>query len=268
MIFTASAKIFKSVTIECRRDDGGGAQIHGRISVFVFANHYKFGFINSEINNAHFNSSNDWNERWNSLFDFGSYPNSTQNTYVIFNTASTTELWRILLKLLFVGGKRTNYLFVMESAHKFTDNNPQILFDYQSRIKNLFNPAKYEGTEKIVLHLRRGNDLTANVRFEEDNLIFLRLKVLHELYPNQIIRIYSNSTFLLPAEFIEFVIVDVESDPFQAISHMAAADVLIIAKSSMSYVAGIVCDGIVYSPTFWHPKLPNWFSVRELEIGN
>jgi hypothetical protein len=267
LIFTISAKVFNSVTIECKRDDGGGAQIHGRISVLVFANYYKFGFINSEINNAHFNSSHDWNERWNRLFDFRSYSSSTQNTHVIFKAVSTTELWKILLKLLFIGDKNANFLFIMESAHKFTDRNPQILFHYRTMIRTLFNPVKYHGTESIVLHLRRGSDLTANVRFEEDGIIFARLKALRSLYPDQNIRVYSNSTFLLPYEFKEFVTVDTKSDPFQAISHMAAAEVLVIAKSSMSYVAGVVCNGMVYSPTFWHPKLPNWSSSTKLEIA-
>lgn len=268
MVFTVSSKIFDSVTLECKRDDGGGAQIHGRISVFVFANHYNFGFINSEIDNAHFNSTHDWNERWNQLFDFGLYSSPTQNAYVAFDAVSTTELWKILLKLIFVGDKSTKYHFIMESAHKFTDRNPHILFNHRAKIQGMFNPVKFNGAEKIVLHLRRGDDLTAKVRFEEDSIIFLRLMTLQELYPNQTIKIYSNATFLLPTEFDEFVILDTNSDPFQAISHMAAAEILIIAKSSMSYVAGIVCSGIVYSPTFWHPKLPSWLSSTKLEILN
>jgi hypothetical protein len=48
-------------------------------------------------------------------------------------------------------------------------------------------------------------------------------------------------------------------DPFLAIKEMSAANYLLIAKSSLSYVAALLCEGKVISPpNFWHRSLPKW----------
>ena len=48
-----------------------------------------------------------------------------------------------------------------------------------------------------------------------------------------------------------------------AIKRMARANVLIMSKSSLSYVAGIMSTSteIYYPPNFWHPKLDGWKSL-------
>lgn len=49
-------------------------------------------------------------------------------------------------------------------------------------------------------------------------------------------------------------------DPLDAIRDMASADYLIMARSSLSYIGGILNrHGTVYAaPGFWHKSLPNW----------
>jgi hypothetical protein len=54
-------------------------------------------------------------------------------------------------------------------------------------------------------------------------------------------------------------------DPLRSIELMAQADVLIMSKSSFSYVGGILNEkGIVYYPArFWHPPLSSWIIKTE-----
>ena len=64
--------------------------------------------------------------------------------------------------------------------------------------------------------------------------------------------------------------VDVEfmrgGDALDAIVQMRSMDVLILSKSSLSYVAAILAKNqeVIYPRGFWHPKLPHWIGLRSL----
>jgi hypothetical protein len=45
---------------------------------------------------------------------------------------------------------------------------------------------------------------------------------------------------------------------------MSIADILVIGKSSFSYVAGLYNTNTVYYFNFWHSPLNNWINVDEL----
>jgi hypothetical protein len=55
-------------------------------------------------------------------------------------------------------------------------------------------------------------------------------------------------------------------DPLSVIQEMANSDILIMSRSSFSYVAGILNQsGNVYFPaSFWHKPLANWQIMREI----
>jgi hypothetical protein len=55
-----------------------------------------------------------------------------------------------------------------------------------------------------------------------------------------------------------------ESDPLSMIRRMSQARYLIISRSSLSYVAGLInlSGEIHYPPEFWHPKLRHWKFMR------
>lgn len=55
-------------------------------------------------------------------------------------------------------------------------------------------------------------------------------------------------------------------DPLEAILEMTQSDYLITARSSLSYVAGILNEGgVIFSaPGFWHKPLPSWLNGGDL----
>lgn len=55
-------------------------------------------------------------------------------------------------------------------------------------------------------------------------------------------------------------------DPLEAILEMTQSDYLITARSSLSYVAGVLNKGgVIFSaPGFWHKPLPAWFNGGDL----
>jgi len=42
------------------------------------------------------------------------------------------------------------------------------------------------------------------------------------------------------------------------------ADILVLAKSSFSYVAGLLNDGIVVYEPFWHAPRPDWIGADKI----
>jgi hypothetical protein len=64
-----------------------------------------------------------------------------------------------------------------------------------------------------------------------------------------------------PDDFgVSKVVVHSGGDPIDAMIQMARASVLIVGRSSLSYIAGIMNEGgtVVGAPEFWHPSLARW----------
>ncbi|MGH6991011.1 MAG: hypothetical protein ACREE3_14020, partial [Stellaceae bacterium] len=58
----------------------------------------------------------------------------------------------------------------------------------------------------------------------------------------------------------------VNDDVFASFDNLVRADVLMMAKSSFSYVAGMLSEGIKLYEPFWHPPLAPWI-VRAPDGG-
>jgi hypothetical protein len=81
---------------------------------------------------------------------------------------------------------------------------------------------------------------------------------------------FSNGEMVVkPLEFtekdldVQRVLVHSGGDPIDAMLQMSKAELLILGRSSLSYVAGILSSGktVVAAPEFWHPPLSNWKSA-------
>jgi hypothetical protein len=75
-----------------------------------------------------------------------------------------------------------------------------------------------------------------------------------------------------PSQFQEFGNVEViqDIDPIKAWEMMASSDVLLMGKSSMSYIAGLIRGWrpVIYAK-FWHAGLTSWLEVeQELELSS
>jgi hypothetical protein len=61
----------------------------------------------------------------------------------------------------------------------------------------------------------------------------------------------------------------INGDPIKALEGMCTADVLIMSRSSFSYVAAILSkQGIIIYHPFWHSPLPEWVIATENNIGS
>lgn len=48
---------------------------------------------------------------------------------------------------------------------------------------------------------------------------------------------------------------------------MVASNILITSRSSLSYLAGLLTDGVVYYQPFWHPPKKDWHGILETKQG-
>jgi hypothetical protein len=259
-------RVKNQFTVTCRRDDGGGAQLHGRLSLIAFCMRFSIPWFNTPISGAHFSTGDNWDRNWNKLFEFEKMPGCSNDGRNWPERKVRGALGIALILLMNVGFKRPRKLvLVAESAHDYTNVFSSSFETAKNVFRQGFRPHPGAKAGGIVVHVRRGTDVTAEVRRETDQSIIARVSQLAHQHPELNVTIYSNEKipwqFAIPQNYV----LDYSSTPFEAVTHMATADFLIIAKSSMSYVAAIVCDGQVYSPDFWHPRLANWLSVSTLE---
>ena len=52
-----------------------------------------------------------------------------------------------------------------------------------------------------------------------------------------------------------------DTDIFETTYNLTQSDVLLMAKSSLSYVAALLNEGICLYEDFWHSPLPNWVRI-------
>ena len=144
----------------------------------------------------------------------------------------------------------------------FPDN-----FLQQIRQKPIINikPIK----NKVVLHLRRG-DVSSESHPNRYSSIDYYLNIISELSaaePNLQFSIHSQSKGLSSQEIhtlsrISDLILD--ADLCKAWADMINAEILVMAKSSFSYVPALYSKGTVIYLPFWHSKKSDWF---ECEVG-
>jgi hypothetical protein len=85
-------------------------------------------------------------------------------------------------------------------------------------------------------------------------------------YPNAVIHIFTqkskdNDEISKISNNIKMYI---DTDTFHTMHHLINANVLVMCKSSFSYIAALYNpNDIIYTP-FWHPPLNHWLNIENL----
>lgn len=121
----------------------------------------------------------------------------------------------------------------------------------------------------IVVHLRRHNSHDNRVEGTNtpEDVYLTTINKLREIYRDKHPQFHLHSQGA-NEDFKNFnapdIILHLNETAEDAFTPMVLADVLVTSASSFSYTAGILSEGIVYYMPFWHPPLPNWISISEL----
>jgi len=173
---------------------------------------------------------------------------------------------------------RSRRLQVVAHCHKVTDKHPEAWAGIAPLIreKYLHSPKpKLTGYDddkvQIAVHLRRG-DVGSTGRFSErftsDGLVLGRIaRVLNLVgFEHATVRLFSQGQ---PDDFHAFtdlgVQLHLDDDVFESFHHFVRSDVLFVAKSTFSYLGGVIGGNICLCEPFWHPLLPDWLNAEDFD---
>jgi len=123
----------------------------------------------------------------------------------------------------------------------------------------------------VVIHIRRGDvNLTDHPkRFTEIDYYVDLIQRIKAHSPRFTFMVHSERQNLSIEEIqtLESIgtLLKLDTDLTEAWDDMIRAEILVLAKSSFSYVPALFCSGtVVYSP-FWHHKRYNWIDYNNLD---
>jgi hypothetical protein len=232
--------------------DGGGAQLHSRIATWAFAEAVGARFLNTPMRKVDHGSDEHWVPRWNRLIAF--------RETVKPDLTSTCLSMTVLGVLLTPWPKGKALTINLKNPHFFTDAFPEVVHAIRPQLRDVYQTAttNMDWTCDFGIHLRLYQP--KDVEFTSSRLSRLD-KVIAKLGLHE----KSKSVVLFSSPDAEKNFSDVpehfsfcSEDALETISKMVLVRNLVIGKSSMSYVAGLISEQTVWYPEFWHPPMPDW----------
>lgn len=255
-------------------NDGGGAQLQRIMSTASLCNYLGLKFVFTPIREIDFNPNgirkSTWIKEWNSLINFPDvYAKNDKHEFDQLSLSSA------LVHIVFKKGD-----YAISDAHNFADSHPD---EYDKLISSLgLKMSKTSESDsliskslnKAILHYRmpivgvehklysfeKKREVSTDKFIDSVELIKTEqninddfIKVL--LYnfkntPTEILGRYSKVTF------------DDSTNAIDAIRLMSSAEVLLVSYSSMSYLAALFNQNIVYYyKDFWHSPKSYWKGI-------
>ncbi len=228
------------------KTDGFGAQYHAIMSGIAICTYKKYTYLHTPIKTlAHVKTIGELNEL---------------NEFIGINSI-----------------KKSKPIDIKEefSFEVHTSKNPSIYYTKEvvDIIRNYYYSTGKPSLDNIdiAIHIRRG-DVVKNTfgpgkidRFIDNNFYKEVINKLLTNYPNYIIHIYSEGKVedfsIKEHSRIKF---HLNENLITTYHSLVKAKVLIMARSSLSYSAGILNENKVYYMDFWHKKLDNWINIKHL----
>ena len=245
--------------------DGGCAQIQRIIGIFCIAKHYKLEYIHSNLIDIEhrYRDKIDFLQKYNQIFDF---KNHRKINDVDLNQTKIVTLNQI--DEIFINQNRnSNILVKISYPYNLTDKFPD-LYNYIFEYSFFDNPFRSCIDEIIIgVHIRRGDVVkpeNKNRYLSDDYYLTIIDKIIERNLQNQKFKIYIYSEKGHNYNFDKFkylsnVEIKLDYDDIETLKELSYSNILIMSKSSYSYVAGLLNKNgmIVYCP-FWHNKKSNW----------
>ena len=254
------------VFLTSTRGDGGGAQWHGRFSAMAFADRHNIKYVPSRFNALKPDSSQEIMDLWSDLF-VGSF-SVPKN---IPEPRKADSIIAILWCLIGSFVRQRPILIDSGHCHFYTDFHPSaIRHSLELHGVRYANPAnlKIRRTKgpRIAMHVRRGlswepNFTSNRLTGDEEVLQILEWVGRHERIRRGTVFSAVQNPFIedrLPNGFDY----NSSANEFELIHNIINADVAIIAKSCLSYVAAAFATGTVYYEPFFHPPMPGWHRLE------
>lgn len=252
--------------------DGLGAQYQRVIGIIALANKYNCIYVHTPIINIE--NTYNINEIENYFNINKYYCNVNDINYdkiIIVNDPYDIDSYKsdnnILLKIFAPYN-------ILDKYPEYYNYSIKFLQTIKSQSKKFIIKFNIE-TKKIAIHIRRGNVSKINncSRYISIETYIKIIDALNKKYKNSIIYILTEITDDNYNEFnvlkkYKNIIVLANYNVIKTLDILISADVLIISKSSFSYLAGLYNPNTIYYFNFWHSKLTHWNNIDELLLNN
>lgn len=230
--------------------DGFGAHLLERMSAIAFAAHYKKTYVHQPFCKLAHNYENNP--------DFHNEMELFANIGKGFPTMEGLDSKNVF-------SAKGYSLYVNKKIDSFYNKDVLALFkiNYYSTPKNEI-PYFDKGRVNVAVHIRRGDVLDMNLQgmLNSDEHYLAAMKKIRKLYPSAKFFIYSEGK---EEQFARFKLNDVElhlnediKDTFHA---LVTADILVTSKSTFSYTAALLSDGVIFYTPYGNPKLSHWIEL-------
>lgn len=261
----------KDSFITCRdRNDGGGAQISARISTMILARLKGMTYAHTPVSDVAHRpeevAETDWARAWEEFFNLGAGEvQATELSYPLRPVAKPHRFW-----------PRSRSLHVVAHCHRLTNHHPEAWAALAPALRKKYGqtpkpelPGFDDGWIQIAVHMRRG-DVASTGEFAQwftpDEVILKRLEGVLAVVGKERanVRLFSEGK---PEDFKAFTelgaTLHLDEDVFTTFHQLVSSDVLIMAKSTFSYLSAIIGGQVCLYEPFWHPKLPGWIGPEE-----
>jgi hypothetical protein len=247
--------------IVCKgRTDGGGAQLQARISALAFSRASGTPLLYAPFETIEHGSGAEWLSQWENFIDFRSGSEPLPPDAVVVPAHKAFNIFDRRQRFV-----ASNYSFTYCDAH------PEAYVRVKSELRSRCPAAGPVAKGVMAVHIRRGDAIIGDdnaSRLTPMDRIARTIEIVRRTRPHLSVHVFSQG---VPSDFQALPAdchLHLESDVFEALATMINAEVLMIAKSSFSYVAALLSEGTVIFEPFWHSGLPDWISVDELFLAN
>jgi hypothetical protein len=252
------------------KTDGPLAQIQAVMSTILFARAAGLTYVHTPLRVVeHSKRNEDWARRWEEFFSLGNGEMPLDALPLGLRKVRVEYAQRIF--------KRRETLYVIPQGHDFVDRYPhlyesllpELRLRYFAAPKNV--PLHCEpGMLNIAVHLRRG-DVSPDIphfasRFTPNRTVVRTIRqassLLDRLGADYRVRIYSQGRPEDFGELADLGELHLDECPFTTFHNLVMADLLVMAKSSFSYVAALLSPaGIRLYEPFWHKPQRDWIQI-------
>jgi hypothetical protein len=254
------------------KQDGAGAQALAIMSTLLFANQLGLTYVHTPFKKIAHNTKLDkiWEDRWENFFNLGQEELNVEKVNQL-DIVEVQKLSKISLKV-------PNTLYVVNQCHqyanlfpnKYGNIIPSLREKYLSSKENISLPFKKSKEINIAIHIRRGDvkaEGTYSIRYTKNTSLVRTVKQVVQLLASYGLKtrlsLYSQGEINDFGELKNMNIsFKLDECPFSTIDELIAADVLIMSKSTFSYVAALLSQGIVMYEDFYHKPLSGWVKIN------
>lgn len=257
----------QGVRITCDgRRDGIGMQALSRISGINFARSFGATYVHTPLSIVGHAPGDmfTWAQAWENLFNFERHGEKYDPDHHIIVDYADYLQGRLSLS--------SKTVLRFQQCWWFNRRYPDSFTNILAQLQNYFHSVKRQtipGQISVAVHVRRGDVSTKKnaYRYTPNNRIIRTIDCLcdsaQEAGLDLTFEIHSQGN---ASDFEVFVErgyrLHLNEDTLVTMQSLASADVLIISKSSFSYVAALLNSGIkVFEPTF-NPPMSEWITIK------